>query len=143
MDLTKRGYRKLVEACRVATTYNLEYLWIDTCCIDKRNSAELSMEINRMFSWYGNAEVCLAYLEDVKSGPTFEETFRASVWLTRSWTLQELLAHRTVELFDGDWVYIGSKESSSSIIQDVSGIAHAVLIKECPVELCLIAERMS
>jgi hypothetical protein len=27
-------------------------MWVDTCCIDKRNAVELSEAINSMFRWY-------------------------------------------------------------------------------------------
>lgn len=40
---------------------DLEWVWIDTCCIDKKSIAELSEAINSMFRWYQNALVCFAY----------------------------------------------------------------------------------
>ena len=43
----------------------LSHAWIDTCCIDKSSSAELSEAINSMYTWYEVAQVCYAYLEDV------------------------------------------------------------------------------
>jgi len=45
------GYRKILDCCKLAIDRNIEYLWIDTCCIDKRSSAELSEAINSMFHW--------------------------------------------------------------------------------------------
>jgi hypothetical protein len=69
IDKRKQGYRKLVGACQFAFSGGLEYIWIDTCCTDKKSSAELSEAIKSMFSWYENAEFCTAYLEDVESGP--------------------------------------------------------------------------
>nr|POF14192.1 vegetative incompatibility protein het-e-1 [Quercus suber] len=44
----------------------VEWLWIDTCCINETNAAELSEAINLMLKWYHNAGVCLAYLADVE-----------------------------------------------------------------------------
>lgn len=71
----KAGFRKIRFACEQASqeTYEgsnsptevLRYLWVDTCCIDKTSSAELSEAINSMFEWYRQARVCFAYLEDV------------------------------------------------------------------------------
>jgi hypothetical protein len=86
------GYDKIVQSCEFAkryyyeyysdaqriTEYNppeenlgelknssdLEWMWIDTCCIDKRNLVELSEAINSMHTWYSQAKVCLAYLND-------------------------------------------------------------------------------
>ncbi|UJO18564.1 hypothetical protein CLAFUW4_07619 [Fulvia fulva] len=59
------GYIKIDFACRQAQEDNLEHAWIDTCCIDKRSSAELGEAINSMYLWYLNAKVCYAYLADV------------------------------------------------------------------------------
>ena len=44
----------------------LEYVWNDTCCIDKKSSAELSEAINSMFRWYANSVICYAYLSDIE-----------------------------------------------------------------------------
>jgi hypothetical protein len=54
----KRGYQKIVGCCAQARRDTLEYVWIDTCCIDKRSSSELSEAINSMFSWYARAHFC-------------------------------------------------------------------------------------
>jgi hypothetical protein len=61
----KEGYLKIAQACRLARADQLDYIWIDTCCIDKTSSAELSEAINSMFQWYQNAWVCYAYLSDL------------------------------------------------------------------------------
>lgn len=61
----KKGWNKLVRASAQAKNYGCTYIWIDTCCIDKSSSAELSEAINSMFLWYSRCKVCLAYLEDV------------------------------------------------------------------------------
>jgi hypothetical protein len=37
-----KGYLKIEGACRTAKAYDYEYVWVDTCCIDKSSSAELS-----------------------------------------------------------------------------------------------------
>ena len=44
----KLGYKKLVWVCTQALLIGLSYIWIDTCCIDKRSSAELSKASNSM-----------------------------------------------------------------------------------------------
>jgi hypothetical protein len=61
----KAGYKKIKGSCRIAQIKLYEWIWIDTCCIDKRNSTELSEAINSMYRWYQEADVCFAYLEDV------------------------------------------------------------------------------
>ncbi|PQE09549.1 thermophilic desulfurizing enzyme family protein [Rutstroemia sp. NJR-2017a BBW] len=64
----KAGYRKIISACKVARDNNLDYIWVDTCCIEKESSSELSEAINSMYRWYQNAKVCYAYLSDLKAG---------------------------------------------------------------------------
>ncbi|TKA43157.1 hypothetical protein B0A54_06106 [Friedmanniomyces endolithicus] len=44
----KPGFSKVANACRQAAKDGLEYIWIDICCIDKKNSAELQEVINRI-----------------------------------------------------------------------------------------------
>ena len=48
----KSGYRKIEGACSLAAEHGFEYIWIDTCCIDKTSSSELSEAINSMYQWY-------------------------------------------------------------------------------------------
>ncbi|RKU47771.1 hypothetical protein DL546_005832 [Coniochaeta pulveracea] len=93
--ILKKGYRggsKKVDGCiEQAIKDGYGYVWIDTCCIDKSSSAELSEAINSMFRWYGMAGVCYVYLEDVPDGKDPfdpESAFRNSRWFTRGWTLQ-------------------------------------------------------
>ncbi|KAK3296447.1 heterokaryon incompatibility protein-domain-containing protein [Chaetomium fimeti] len=108
---TKIGFAKLEGACRLAATQKYDYIWIDTCCIDKSSSAELSEAINSMYRWYEKAKVCYAYLCDVKN-PT---QLVGCKWFTRGWTLQELLAPDDVEFYTLDWVYLGNKRDPSLI----------------------------
>jgi len=84
----------------------LDYFWVDTCCIDKRSSAELSEAINSMFRWYYLSSRCYVYLRDVSwilkesgSDKAWEKGFKESRWFTRGWTLQELIAPRHVDFF--------------------------------------------
>ena len=60
-----KGYKKVKMACSIAKRDGFEYIWIDTCCIDKTSSAELSEALNSMYCWYEEAEECYAYLVDV------------------------------------------------------------------------------
>ncbi|KAK0643928.1 heterokaryon incompatibility protein-domain-containing protein [Cercophora newfieldiana] len=48
----KNGFKKITLCAKQTLKDNLEYFWIDTCCIDKSSSAELSEAINSMFRWY-------------------------------------------------------------------------------------------
>jgi hypothetical protein len=62
----KAGFTKLSQSCAQAKKDSFKYIWIDTCCIDKSSSAELSEAINSMYQWYQMSQVCYAYLSDVR-----------------------------------------------------------------------------
>ncbi|KAI0098422.1 heterokaryon incompatibility protein-domain-containing protein [Daldinia grandis] len=64
---SKHGYAKVTGCCHQATKDGYEWIWIDTCCIDKSSSAELSEAINSMYTWYAESDVCYVYLSDVRS----------------------------------------------------------------------------
>ncbi|KAE8451711.1 hypothetical protein EG329_003168 [Mollisiaceae sp. DMI_Dod_QoI] len=119
------GFRKLVGCCEQAYNDGFDYVWIDTCCIDKTSSAELSEAINSMFIWYGDAEICYAYLSDVRGdgdGDQQLRDFASSRWFTRGWTLQELIAPAVVIFFAGDWSVVGSRSSLVRTIAQTTGI---------------------
>ncbi|KAF5361601.1 hypothetical protein D9758_007319 [Tetrapyrgos nigripes] len=142
----KRGYTKIVKACRLSETYGFQYVWIDTCCINKDSSAELSEAINSMYQYYRNSVVCYAYLEDVWSDedPRKEGSrFRCSKWFTRGWTLQELLAPSRLVFFAADWVDIGTKSSLEDIIQAETGIPSTVLHSLSKLQDISVAQKMS
>ncbi|KAF2971524.1 hypothetical protein GQX73_g2053 [Xylaria multiplex] len=77
IDCKLRGREKISATCRIAQEQGLDYAWIDTCCIDKSSSAELSEAINSMFAWYRNAAVCYAWLSDYVQDPAFNLTDEA------------------------------------------------------------------
>jgi hypothetical protein len=62
----KAGYEKILRCAEKASLLGYMYVWIDTCCIDKRSSAELSEAINSMYAWYKNSDICFAHLADVE-----------------------------------------------------------------------------
>ncbi|PQE14334.1 HET domain-containing protein [Rutstroemia sp. NJR-2017a BBW] len=114
----KLGYSKIIDCCRQALRDHCSYVWIDTCCIDKTSSAELSEGINSMYSWYERSMVCYAYLNDVSSDEDPEDrnsSFRRSEWFTRGWTLQELIAPTSIVFFAKDWMDVGSKRSLANV----------------------------
>ncbi|KAH6672942.1 heterokaryon incompatibility protein-domain-containing protein [Halenospora varia] len=120
------GFRKIVGCCKQANEDGFDYVWIDTCCIDKASSAELSEAINSMFAWYGDAEICYAYLSDVHaSSSDFNKQLRElahSNWFNRGWTLQELIAPTVVVFFAHNWSVIGSRSSLIVTITQTTGI---------------------
>ena len=126
----KAGYKKVQFCGEQARGDGLEYFWVDSCCIDKSSSAELSEAINSMFRWYQKAAKCYVYLSDVStkkhslsSELLWKSAFRRSLWFSRGWTLQELLAPSSVEFFSRDGVRLGNKTSLENEIQQTTGIA--------------------
>ena len=124
---SKAGFTKIKDCCTIAAGDGWSYVWIDTCCIDKTSSTELSEAINSMFDWYQEAAVCYAYLVDVPGSETnhadLASSFRKSRWFTRGWTLQELLAPSTLIFLNRDWKSVGTRSSLSSAISMVTGIS--------------------
>ena len=130
----KKGWQKIEKTCQLAIEDGFDLAWVDTCCIDKKSSAELSEAINSMFPWYQWSGVCYVYLADFEvSCPRAD--LSCSRWFTRGWTLQELIAPTRVLFFDSMWKFIGRKNGlgkESSLITELSlitGIEQGVL--EC------------
>jgi hypothetical protein len=142
----KNGFAKIKNTCSVARKDDLAYAWVDTCCIDKSSSAELSEAINCMYQWYSDANRCYVYLDDLAAGHNRDKNLPDCRWFTRGWTLQELLAPKKasrVGFYDKDWHYRGSKQRLSSIISTCTGIRKEVLLKKVALKDCSVAERMS
>lgn len=137
--LQKRGAAKIKFLCVQAARDGHSYAWIDTCCIDKTNSSELSEAINSMYQWYEKSRVCYAYLEDVEN----EQGYLASRWWTRAWTLQELLAPKSVIFYDTYHRTIGSKASMAKQISTSVGIDEATLKNPYAMFSASVARRMS
>ena len=121
------GYTKITRCCALAVMDGWHYVWIDTCCIDKTSSAELSEAINSMYRWYEEAQVCYVYMADVSINSP--QRFQWSRWFTRGWTLQEMLAPSTVVFYDNDWIEIGTRWSLRAQISRATGITYESMIK--------------
>ena len=85
------GWKKTEITCPLALDDGYDYAWVDTCCIDKKSSAELTEGINSMISWYKASQLCYVYLADHDMSEPNAEISNAR-WFTRGWTLQELIA---------------------------------------------------
>ncbi|KAI1759688.1 HET-domain-containing protein [Hypoxylon sp. FL1150] len=137
---------KLKNACAQAADDGYEYIWVDTCCIDKRSSAELSEAINSMFAWYRDAKVCYAFLlhapDDLDTAKTLAQ-FSANRWFQRGFTLQELLAPRRVVFFSGRWIRIGVKSRLSDLLARITGIDAIILRGRRSIFSASVARRMS
>jgi hypothetical protein len=121
---------------------------VDTCCIDKSSSAELSEAINSMYYWYHESTKCYVYLPDVRkaaintNGLAWESDFRKSRWFTRGWTLQELIAPTLVEFFSKEGELLGDKLTLERHVCEITGIP-AEALRGRPLPNFSIAERMS
>ncbi|RYP71817.1 hypothetical protein DL769_004623 [Monosporascus sp. CRB-8-3] len=143
----KSGFQKIEAACQKAKEYELEYIWVDTNCIDKSSSSELSEAINSMFAWYASSTTCFVYLSDVAYRDLFplselKRGLEGSRWFTRGWTLQELLAPTSVYFFSKEWLVIGTRSSLANVIADITSIGRDYLGGE-NLHSASIATRMS
>lgn len=143
----KEGYQKIQFCAEQAAKDQLQYFWIDTCCIDKWNLSELSRSINSMFRWYQEATKCYVFLADVSLRTAeaiiqedWKSSFRKSAWFTRGWTLQELIAPTFVEFFSSEKVQIGDKQSLSQLLHEITNIP--VKAFSNPLEEFTIPDRM-
>jgi hypothetical protein len=117
-----RGFLKIQGACKLARDDGYEWIWVDSCCIDKSSSAELQETINAMWRYYSEANYCYAYMDDVANSlPGFEIPFGRSEWFKRGWTLQEMIAPKRLDFYAANWQLIGTK---LEMCQTVSAITH-------------------
>jgi hypothetical protein len=159
---------KIDGCCAQALRDGIVYVWIDTVCIDKSSSSELSEAINSMYAWYEKTEVCYVYLSDVVSisGSTFlgDSELSKSRWFKRGWTLQELLAPSELKVYNQSWASIGHvfknpKESVVSLGRNVrpriidaidlghevswiTGIPEEYVYRKSALDVATIAEKM-
>ncbi|KAJ2902776.1 hypothetical protein MKZ38_000130 [Zalerion maritima] len=153
------GFAKIWHCCRVAMSDGLDYVWIDTCCIDKTSSAELTEAINSMFRWYRQAEVCYGFLNDLKTWSESDSSDRLRVgdrwvelgrmrvcrWFYRGWTLQELIAPPRMIFFESSWLVLGTRAEIADEIMGITGVPISLLAREKPLELSSysVARKMS
>ncbi|KAI8667354.1 HET domain-containing protein [Fusarium sp. Ph1] len=139
---TRKGFAKIEMTCLFAKSQGYPYAWVDTCCIDKSSSAELSEAINSMFRWYKDAQYCYAYLSDYHQ-TTVDSSFGRCKWFTRGWTLQELIAPRFLTFYNQDWESLGSKIELHEVISKITTIDSDVLLGECDISTIDVVYRMS
>lgn len=148
------GWQKIDMTCRKAAEDGLDYVWVDTCCIDKSSSAELSEAINSMFLWYARAAVCYVYLVDVlesprqqdqqpQDGASLESSISASRWFTRSWTLQELLAPRRTRFFNQRWELCFEGKDAAPLLSSITGVGVDILQHRRSLSEVSVAQKMS
>jgi Heterokaryon incompatibility protein (HET) len=153
-----KGFEKIAKCAAKAKAHGLKYIWVDTCCIDKNSSSELTESINSMYTWYWNSAICYAWLSDVPAKPKsfsfsktsdhpnsreWETQFQKSEWFRRGWTLQELIAPRMVLFYSKCWNFIESKGEIYRTISKISGIQEDILIGKAELDTVSIGQRMS
>ncbi|KAL2682602.1 hypothetical protein Neosp_007054 [[Neocosmospora] mangrovei] len=139
---TRKGFAKIEMTCRLAKKHGYDYAWVDTCCIDKSSSAELSEAINSMFRWYKGAKHCYAYLSDYDRS-TIRSSFAKCKWFTRGWTLQELIAPTNLTFYNQYWKELGSKHELRGEISRITRIPEDVLCGQRDVTEVSVVFRMS
>ena len=147
----KIGYRKIEFCKEQARRDGQTHFWVDTCCIDKSDPVKLNTAITSMFHWYEKASKCYVYLSDVSAvlcktesnyNASWQSEFRSCRWLTRGWTLQELLAPKVVEFYDKLGQRLGDKVTMERHICDITGIP-ATALRGRPPSSFGIEERFS
>ena len=168
-----QGWSKIKQFCARARADLHDRAWIDTCCIDKSSSAELSEAINSMFSYYRDSKICYAYLSDVSLkaqrtsgeradaensydvtiydsfgigdlfGLATARQFKRSKWFTRGWTLQELIAPKNIAFLDRDWCNLGSRKQLDPAIASITNIEPGVCDSASKLKRVSVAEKMS
>ncbi|KAK4119256.1 HET-domain-containing protein [Parathielavia appendiculata] len=168
----KKGFGKIAMTCELARRVGLTHSWVDTCCIDKRSSAELTEAINSMFQWYAAAAICFAWLADLAPEAEAEAEAEDAAalsrlslaqqhphppaqhartilglkqcrWFTRGWTLQELIAPRIVQFYDRDWHFRGTKANLSAQLTRITSVNQEVLANPAGMRRLSVAARMA
>jgi hypothetical protein len=147
----KPGYEKICFCREQAQQDERQYFWVNTCCINKLNKAELSHAIQSMFCWYQNATKCYVYLSDVLTKMkkvnsistefTWEPAFRSNQWFTRGWMLQELLASSKAKFYSLEWEKLGDKVLLKSLIHKIASVSCKAL-NGAPLSQFSINERL-
>jgi hypothetical protein len=144
----KHGFRKLDFAMKQARRDGLQWLWADTCCIDRANGADMTEAANALWGWLANSKACYAYLSDAPSvNDPASKAFMNARWFTRSWTLVELLAPPNLTFYTEDWtqVGVGSLRMDLGILEathHITKIPREALMGHPITEFC-IAQRLS
>ncbi|SPO03262.1 uncharacterized protein DNG_05944 [Cephalotrichum gorgonifer] len=158
----RKGFAKIRGCCDQAVRDGYAWAWVDTCCIDKTSSSELSEAINSMYQWYKASAVCYVYMEDVEATSAATPVpgsslhlhgdaharrsnaygFSRSRWFRRGWTLQELISPPYLEFYDMHWSELGTKSSLLQELRRITGIRTGILMGD-PMTSCCMAERMS
>ncbi|KAL4064878.1 heterokaryon incompatibility protein-domain-containing protein [Scleroderma yunnanense] len=131
----RSGYRKILDSCEQAKRDEYKWLWVDTCCIDRRSSAELSEVMDSMYRWYENSGTCYVHLHDVhgssfptaRNDTTYANSNGYPEWFSRGWTLQEMIAPSHVQFFNKNWKPIGDKRMLAHTLEEITRVPEQIL----------------
>ncbi|KAI9569853.1 hypothetical protein HD554DRAFT_2170850 [Boletus coccyginus] len=140
-------HEKLRKFCEVVRSDGYRWAWSDTCCIDKMISTVLNQSLKMMYKWYEASAATFVLLADVDS-PSALGDLTNSIWMTRAWTAQELLAAKVVRFYTRDWQpYLGdtraNHKESPEIMQELAnaiGVARETIIAFNPDNLSVRAK---
>ena len=96
-----------------------------------------------MYRWYKNAAVCYAYLSDITAADYTAHGLGASRWFTRGWTLQELIAPKTLVFFSSGWEKLSTKHLLQHKLEAITGVPRAFLLDNKDVTEASVAMRLS
>ncbi|KAI1469651.1 uncharacterized protein F4812DRAFT_419831 [Daldinia caldariorum] len=153
----RAGWKKLTSFCKTALAYGFGHGWMDTCCIDKRNSADVTEAINSAYMYYYDSGACFIHLEDVHkyadeatgSSGRAEVTrdqllarVRTTRWIRRGWTLQEFIAPKRRYFFASDWSDIEDGDNLLDALAESTRISIDLLKDRDLLDGFCTAERM-
>ncbi|KAM5536985.1 hypothetical protein V8D89_009314 [Ganoderma adspersum] len=133
---------KIRNACIAAQKQGCQWLWADTCCVERVTAASVSDAVGGAYGLYYYAKVCLAYLADV-SHASVHAQFPASRWHGRAWTLPELVAPKSVVFFSREWAYIGVKQDLAAVLESTIRVPARVMTRQDAPSKYSVAERMT
>ncbi|KAI5984707.1 hypothetical protein EDC04DRAFT_3149942 [Pisolithus marmoratus] len=131
--------KKLRDFCKETRRLGYNWAWSDTCCIDQNTSTILNQSLTSMYKWYADSAATLVFLTGV-AHPSKPGDLTRSVWMTRGWTLQELLAPKVILFYDSEWKpYLGdpgpNHKQSQGIMQELAAaieISLGTIVKFSP-----------
>ncbi|KAF8445020.1 hypothetical protein L210DRAFT_3394323, partial [Boletus edulis BED1] len=122
---------KLQTFCSLFGSLGFQWVWSDTCCINKKDNVVLQESLVAMFTWYHGSSLTIVYLRGVLSESQHPGDLQRSSWNTRAWTYQEYVAAENIQFYTEDWKpYLGldmsNHKDSPAIISEmepVSGVS--------------------
>lgn len=80
---------------------------------------------------------------DSEDGLFWSEAFRNSVWFSRGWTLQELIAPREIYFFASSWTFFAAKSRTYELISDITKIDRSILEDRENIRNVCVGRKMS